>query len=53
MGKSATRAKQRYNEKAYDDIRLRVPKGDKQKYQLLADLEGMSLNAWIIKKMNS
>ena len=47
MGKTSTAAKERYNTKTYDDIRLRVPKGEKDKIQAFAEAHGESLNGFI------
>ena len=50
MGKSATAAKDRYNAKSYDDIRLRVPKGEKEVLQAhVATTGDESLNGFIIR----
>ena len=35
-----------------DDIKVRVPKGEREKYKLQAAAAGMSLNAYIIKLMD-
>lgn len=47
MGKTSNQAKDRYNAKAYDDIRLRVPKGQKEAIQAFAEKNGESLNKFI------
>ena len=47
MGKTSTTAKDKYNAKAYDDIRLRVPKGQKEAIQSFAEQNGESLNGFI------
>ena len=47
MGKTSTTAKDKYNAKAYDDIRLRVPKGQKEAIQAFAEQNGESLNGFI------
>lgn len=47
MGKTSSQVKDRYNKKAYDDIKLRVPKGKKDKIKAHAESKGMSLNAYI------
>lgn len=47
MGKTSTTAKDRYNHKTYDDIRLRVPKGQKEAIQTFAEQNGESLNGFI------
>lgn len=35
-----------------EDIKIRVPKGERDKYKLQAAAAGMSLNAYIIKLMD-
>ena len=47
MGKTSNAAKDRYNAKTYDDIRLRVPKGDKEKIQAFAETRGETVNGFI------
>ena len=47
MGKTSNAAKDRYNAKAYDDIRLRVPKGKKDQIQAFAERNGESLNGFL------
>lgn len=47
MGKTSTASKDKYNAKAYDDIRLRVPKGHKVIIQDFAEKNGESLNGFI------
>ena len=47
MGKASTTAKDRYNAKSYDDIRVRVPKGQKEAIQAFAEQNGESLNGFI------
>lgn len=42
------KATQKYIKKAYDEIKIRVPKGSKAKYQTLAASKGPSLNQYII-----
>lgn len=37
----------RYNAKNYDEVKLRVKKGEKEGLQALAAKQGMSLNAFI------
>lgn len=41
------RAVAKYSAKAYDDIRLRVKKGERIKIQAHAESKGLSLNAYI------
>lgn len=43
---------QEYIKKAYDEIKVRVPKGDKEKYKELASSKGMSLNQLIISLLD-
>ena len=40
--------KERYNKKAYEDIRLRVKKGQKEKIQARADELQKSINGYIV-----
>ena len=47
MGKTSSAVKDRYNAKAYEDIRLRVKTGEKEKIRAAAEQHGMSLNAFI------
>lgn len=47
MGKTSNASKDRYNAKAYDDIRLRVPKGQKEKIQAHAEANGETVNGFI------
>lgn len=48
MGTSETRAKNKYNAKAYDQIPIRVKSGEKEKIRAYAEKEGLSLNAYIV-----
>ena len=52
MGKTSSTVKDRYNRKAYDDIKLRVLKGRKDEIRAAADRAGMSLNAYIVKAID-
>ena len=47
MTKAATRAKARYNAKAYDEIKLHVYKGQKEEIRKFATRQGKSLNQFI------
>lgn len=47
MGKTSNQSKDKYNAKAYDDIRLRVPKGQKERIQAYAEQNGESLNGFL------
>lgn len=51
----STEAKRRGNArhlKKLEDLKIRVPKGEREKYKLQAAAAGMSLNAYIIKLMD-
>lgn len=41
------RANEKWNAKAYDEIKVRVPKGDKEKIQVFAQGNGETLNGFI------
>lgn len=47
MGKTSSAVKDRYNAKAYDEIKVRVPKGKKQTIKAHAELQGESVNGFI------
>ena len=47
MGKSSTKAKNKYNAKAYDRISVSVKKGIKDEWKSSAEKQGLSLNAFI------
>lgn len=47
MGKTSSAVKDRYNAKAYDEIKVRVPKGEKDVIQDHAAQMGESVNAFI------
>lgn len=47
MGKTSSAVKDRYNAKAYDEIKIRVPKGRKEEIQAFAASQGESTNAFI------
>ena len=47
MGKTSSAVKDRYNAKAYDEIKVRVPKGEKDVIQDHAARMGESVNAFI------
>lgn len=46
-GKASTRAKNKYNAKAYDRINIAIKKGSKAKIQAHAESKGESLNGFI------
>ncbi|WP_418427897.1 antitoxin [Anaerotruncus massiliensis (ex Liu et al. 2021)] len=47
MAKTAAELKNAYAKKAYDDIRLQVKKGQKEKIRARAESLGMSLQGYI------
>ena len=47
MGKTSSAVKDRYNAKAYDEIKIRVPKGRKEEIQAFAVSQGESTNGFI------
>lgn len=47
MGKTSSAVKDRWNAKAYDEIKVRVQKGQKDQIQDAAAAAGMSVNAYI------
>ena len=47
MGKSSTKAKNKYNAKAYDRISVSVKKGIKEEWKSAAEKQGLSRNAFI------
>ena len=49
MGTAATKAKNKYNSKAYDRLNVNVPKGDREIIQAAADKLGMSLNCFVTR----
>ena len=49
MGKTSSTVKERYNAKAYDDLRLRLKKGEKEKVRDFAAARGESLNGLITR----
>ena len=47
MGKTSSQVKDRYNAKAYDEIKVRVPKGRKAEIEAAVQAEGSSVNGLI------
>ena len=47
MGKAATRAQNKYNAKAYDNLRIVVPKGRKSDVEQFAQARGLSVNGLV------
>ena len=41
------RANEKWNAKAYDEIKVRVPKGEKEKIQAFAEARGETVNGFI------
>lgn len=48
MGKTSVEVKERYNKKVYEDIRLRVKKGQKEMIQTRAAELDKSVNGYIV-----
>lgn len=48
-----TTYKAEFNRKAYDEIKLRVPKGEKKRISQVAAARGMSLNKYITSLIES
>lgn len=46
---SQKKATQKFNKNKYDNIYVRVPKGDREKYKALAESQGKSLNQLIVE----
>ena len=49
MGKSSTANKNKWNAKAYDQLRVNVYKGQREQIKAYAEAQGMSLNGYINK----
>lgn len=47
MGKTSSKVKDRYNAKAYDEFKIRVPKGRKATVEALAAERGESVNGLV------
>lgn len=47
MGKTSSAVKDRYNAKAYDEIKVRVDKGRKAEIKAHAEVQGESVNGFI------
>lgn len=45
------KASEKYLKEKVEDIRIRVPKGDKAKYKQAADNMGLSLNQFVVDAM--
>lgn len=53
MSFNPTAYKTEYNRQTYDEIKLRVPKGDKERIAQTAAERGMSLNKYIFSLIES
>lgn len=47
VSEARKRANEKYTKKAYDDLKLRVKKGEKEKIKEYAESQGKSLNGFI------
>ena len=52
MGRTSSAVKDRYNAKAYDEIKVRVNKGRKAEIQSHAVAQGESVNAFITRAID-
>ena len=48
-GKTSSKVKDRYNAKVYDEIKVRVSKGQKDYIQTVAKQNGESVNGFIVR----
>lgn len=46
------KATQRYIRVAYDDIKIRVPKGKRDEYKAYAESKGLSLNKLVVRLLD-
>lgn len=53
MGKTSSAVKDRYNAKAYDEIKVRVEKGRKDAIKAHADSLGESVNGFITRAIDN
>jgi len=51
MAKTSNAVKDRWNSRNYDDIRIRVPKGQKQTIQKVAQESGETINKYTTKAL--
>lgn len=51
MGKTSSKVKDRYNAKAYDEMKIRVPKGRKATIEAAASSAGESVNQYTQKAL--
>ena len=52
MGKTSSKVKDRYNAKAYDEIKIRVYKGEKEKIKSHAESNGESINGFVKRSID-
>lgn len=52
MGKTSSKVKDRYNAKVYEEIKVRVYKGEKDKIKAYAEQCGESVNGFINRAIN-
>lgn len=51
MGRTSSKVKQRYNEKAYDEIKVRVAKGQREEIKAYCESRGESVNGFFLRAM--
>lgn len=49
---ASTRAKRKYNEKAYDRLTMNIKKGRKDELKAIAEGQGQSLNAFVLSAID-
>ena len=49
---ASTRAKRKYNEKAYDRLTMNIKKGRKDELKAIAEEQGQSLNAFVLSAID-
>ena len=49
---ASTRAKRKYNEKAYDRLTMNIKKGRKDEIKTIAEQQGQSLNAFVLSDID-
>ena len=52
ISEARRRANEKYNAKAYDEMKVRVPKGRKAELQAHAEEQGESLNGFIVRAVD-
>ena len=52
ISEARRRANEKYNAKAYDEMKVRVPKGRKAELQAHAEEQGQSLNGFIVRAVD-